>query len=313
MRTIVTIISLAVSMTVYAQKDKYIHFHWHDNSNGNQILQPSDLKYSEKGRFYYYFSNDKVNIYIDLRVFEKEVQRQILASGLSVWIDMDGKKAKKTGLRYPARMKNQGRPDMTGMANQQSPRNQQAPQNNQQQGNIQGMKNPRSGAPGGDVNQRGGNMQMPAASKIELIGLAGSDHSYISSDEINNFMGSMRFDKEGNLWYELIIPMSKIPARSPGKKKDDNSFILGFSYPGIMTQRMGGGPGSGTGDYGRGMDEGGGMSRSGGGGRGMGRPGGGMGRSGGGMGRYGGGGRMEEASTSPVIVWFKNIQLASER
>ena len=313
MRTFVTILTLAVNLTTYAQKDKYIHLHWHDNSNGNHILQPSDLKYSEKGKFYYFFSNDKENIYIDLRVFEKEIQRQILASGLSVWINMDGKKARKTGLRYPARMQGQGRPDMAEMQKQK------ALQNIQRQENIQAIQGQRNVVQGDGLPSGGRNMQIPMASRIELIGLAGSDHSYISSDEINNFRGSMRFDKEGNMWYELIIPMSKIPARSPGKKKDDNSFILGFSYPGIMTRRMGGGPGSGTGDYSEGMDEGGGMSRSGVGGRGMGRPGGGMGRSGGGMGRYGGGGGryggggMGATSTSPVIVWFKNIQFASER
>jgi hypothetical protein len=310
MRTLVTILTLAVSLTTYAQKDKYIHLHWHGNTSGNQILQPSDLKYSEKGRFYYYFSNDKENIYIDLRVFEKEVQRQILASGLSAWINMDGKKARKTGLRYPARMQGQGRPDMADMQKQQ------ALQNIQRQENIQAIQGQRNAMQGGGLPSGGRSMQIPVASRIELIGLAGSDHSYISSDEINNFRGSMRFDKEGNLWYELIIPMSKMPARSPGKKKDNNSFILGFSYPGIMTQRMGGGPGNGIGDY----NGGGGMSGSGGGGRGMGRPGGGMGRSGGGMGRSGGGmgrngggGRMGETSASPVIVWFKNIQFASER
>jgi hypothetical protein len=317
MRTIVTILSLALTTAIYAQKDKSYNLHWHDN--GNENPQSSDAKYSEKGKFYYYLSNDRDNLYIDLRIFEKEVQRQVLASGLTVWINTDGKKAKKTGLRYPARMQNQDRPDMAGMGNQQAPRNQQAPQNNQRQGNMQNMQSQRSRMSGGENPSGGRNMQMPLASRIELIGLSGSDHSYISSDEINNFRGSMRFDKEGNMWYELIIPLSKMPERSLKNKKGKRSVILGFSYPGINYQRMGGSPGGNMGEErGNGMGGygGGGMGRSGGGmgrsGGGMSRSGGGMGRSGGGGGRYGGGG-MGATSTSPVIVWFKNIQFASER
>ena len=304
MRTIVTIISLAVSVTIYAQKDANTHLHWRDNSNGKLNLQASDLRYTEKGKFYYYLSNDKDNLYIDLRIFDKDVQRQVLASGLSVWLNMDGKKAKKTGLRYPARIQSQGRLDMAETQKQQSP------QNYQRQGNAQDRQNPWNGMPGGENPSGGRSMQMGLLSRIELIGLSGSDHSFISSDEANNFRGSLRFEKDGNMWYELIIPLSKLPEKSPTKKKNDGSCILGLSYPGINFQRMGGGPGGGAGGYGGGgMDEG--MGGRGGGGRG-GRSGGG----GGGMrrpgGSPGGGGGMGTTSVSPVIVWFKNIQFASE-
>jgi hypothetical protein len=161
-------------------------------------------------------------------------------------------------------------------------------------------------------------MQTSPSAGIELIGLSDSEHSFISSTEMNTFRGSMRFDKDGNLWYELIFPLAKMPAASDKKKKNDGSIILGFSYPGINPARMGGGPG------GR-MSEGGSSGIGGPGGRGMGGSmGGGMGRGmGGSMGGHGGGrgGRpsggtgegMGTATVAPVIVWLKDVRFATEK
>jgi hypothetical protein len=317
MRTVATILSLALTAAIYAQKDKTFNLHWHNF--GNENTQSSDAKYSEKGKFYYNLSNDRENLYIDLRIFEKEIQRQVLSSGLTVWINMDGKKARKTGLRYPVRMQDQERPDLSGAANQKASVNQSFPQNNQRQGNMQGMQKPRNGMPGGESSSGGRNMQMTGPSRIELIDLSGSGRTLISSDEVNNFRGSIRFEKDGNMLYNLIIPLSKLPERSAKNKKSGSSFVLGLSYPGLSSQRMGGGPDGNMGERregGMGGYGGGGMGRSGGGmgrsGGGMGRSGGGMGRPGGGGGRYGGGGGMQTTSSSPVIVWFKNIQFATE-
>jgi hypothetical protein len=303
MRTFVTILSLALTTAVYAQKDKSLHLQWYESANGN--LYSTELQYSERGKFYYSFSNDRDNLYVVMKVFEKDVQKQILFSGLTIWIDMDGRKAKKTGLKFPARIQNQGKPDMMGIGNQQAPGNQQSARNDQQQGNMQGMQNPRSGAPGTDVTRRGGNMQMPSDSRIELIGLSGADRIFISSNEENNFRGSVSFEKNGNMWYQMIIPLSRLPERSEIKKNENDSFTLGFSYPGVLSQQMRGGSGGPGGE--RGGDMGGP-----GGGAGMGGPGGGGGRGGPG-GRPGGGSQMGSSSVSPVLVWFKNIQFATER
>ena len=285
MRMFVTFLSLTISTCIFAQKDKSFYLNWHDKGRDNIAFQSSDLKYTERGKFYYNLSNDRDNLYIDLRIFDKDIQRQVLKSGLTVWINTNGRKGKKTGLRYPARTGNQGKPDM------------------------QSKQNPPRGMPGRGILSGGAGMQTPPAAGIELIGLADSDHSFISAAEMNTFRGSMRFDKEGNMWYELVFPLAKMPEASDKKKKNNGSIILGFSYPGINPARMGGGPG-------RGMSEEGGGGMGGRGGGGMGGRGGGGGRSGGGRGGRPSGGTgegMGTATVAPVIVWMKDVRFATEK
>jgi hypothetical protein len=271
MRSAVTFLALTLCTCIFAQKDKSLNLNWHNKANENIKFRSSELQYSEKGKFYYNMSNDRDNMYIDLKIFDQDVQSEVLASGITVWINMDGKKLKKTGLRYPAK---QGRPDMAEAKN----------------------------------------MQRPSAFKIELIGLGGTYNSFISPDEVNNFRGSFRLEPDGNMWYELIIPLSKLPERS-SKKGNDDSFILGISYAGIGSHRAGGGvggPGAGAGNAMGGPGGGGstGVPRGGGGGRGGRGDGGGMSGPGGGSdGEFG----MQAPSASSVMVWFKNILFASER
>jgi hypothetical protein len=289
MRSFVTFLALTFSTCIFAQKDKSFNINWHNKEHDNIKFKSSELQYSEKGKFYYNMSNDKENLYIDLKIFDQDVQRTVLASGLTFWINMDGKKVKKTGLRFPAR---QGSPDMT---------------------NMQSLQNQQNRMPGGGITPSGvRNMQKPPEYKIELIRLGGSDDSFITPNEANNFRGSFRFEPDGNMWYELIIPLSKLPERS-SKKGNDKAFILGISYSAIGSRPGGGGAGA--------PDFGGEMGGPGGGG-GMGGPGGGPGgggggrggRSGGGAGEPGGGGADMRAPSSPsVLVWFKDLQFASER
>jgi hypothetical protein len=284
MRTLVTLLSLAISTCIFAQKDKLFYLNWHDKGHDNITFQPSELTYTEKGKFYYNLSNDRDNLYIDLKIFDKDVQRQVLTSGLTLWINVNGKKGKKTGLRYPARMGNPGSLDM---------------QLNQNQLN---------GMPGRGIQSGGTGMQAPMSVGIELIGLGGSDHKFIPAAEMNTFRGSMRFDKDRNLWYELVFPLAKMPEASAKMKNSNGLIILGFSYPGISTSRIGEGPGRGMGDEG-----GGGMGGPGGGGRG-GRGGGMGGRSGGGSRPSGGTGEgMGTAAVAPVVVWMKDVRFATEK
>jgi hypothetical protein len=303
MRTFVTLLSLAICTCNFAQKDKSIYLNWRDKGHENITFKPSELTYSEKGKFYYNISNDRDNLYIDLKIFDKDVQRQVLTSGLTVWINTNGKKGKKTGVRYPARTGNQEKPEMGGMPDQQSL------QNNQRMGNMQSMQNAPGGMQGRGTFSGSAGMQTLPAAGIDLIRLGASDHIFIPAAGMNTFRGSMRFDRESNLWYELVFPLAKMP-EAPDKKKNNNNglIILGLSYPGINTPRMGEGTGGGPGDEG-------------GGGRG-GPGGGGMGGRGGGMGGRGGGGSlpsggpgegMGTAAVSPVIVWMKDVRFATEK
>jgi hypothetical protein len=300
MRTFSIFMFLALANAAFAQKDHSYYLMWHKSNAVNPSA--SEMKYSEKGKFYYYFSNDGENLYITLRIFEQEVQRQILFKGLSIWVDTDGKKSKKTGLRYPVIQRSQ----------EMDNRSQQENQRPSQQGRNEGAMPGRQGAPGGmqrgDGFFSGRNMQLPEGSKIELTGFGSNGRQIISADEPGSFRANMKMDKEGNMWYQVSIPLSKMPVSSATGKKTDNSFILGFSYPVSSAPQMRGGAGGAGGGYGGGMGGGGGMGRSGGGGgRGMGGPGGGM------RGRMPGDASGGGSSSSGVaIVWFKNLKLATE-
>ena len=322
MRALVVFFSLLLCSGVCAQKNKLYSFQWRNNGNENYQLKSADFQYTEKGKFYYCLSNDRDNLYIDLKIFENEIQRQILYSGLTIWINMDGKKEKITGVRYPVRTQGEERPAMEG------DRNRQMPQGMERQQYRQGMQRPQNSVPGIDGSSIARNMQIPVDSKIELIGFSQSGPAFLPSYENNDFRGSMRYDEENYLWYKLIIPLSKMPQVSHKGKNGAVPVVLGFSYikpqteeaPNNMQRTYSGGRGGGYGGRGgggfggnRGGGFGGGMGGGFGGSRGGGF-GGGMGSSmGGSRGGMRGGQPGNSNSGETVMFWLKKTYFASEK
>jgi hypothetical protein len=284
-KIILTILSISLCMGSFAQKVKVPLIKWHDNTIAN--FQSVPVTYTEKGKFYYSLTNDKEKIYVLLKIFDKDVQRQVVYNGITLWINMDDKKTKTTGFRYPARPKNEEHPDG--------------------QGNMRNMDGRRGGMPGGQ-GQMGGRNANPLLNipKLEVIGMSESGSEYFSTDGKSDFRGMMTFEKDGNMWYEVVIPISKLPAKSARSKNEAGTFMIGISYPGIPSMGMNGGMSGGSPDEG----EGGGMGGrgGGGGGRGMGGPGGGGRGTGGRSGAY----DMGSSSVAPVVVWFKDVRFASQ-
>jgi|WetSurMetagenome_2_1015567.scaffolds.fasta_scaffold81803_2 hypothetical protein len=290
-RSILVILAVCLCAGTFAQKEKAPLITWHDSVIDNFLSVP--ITYSERGKFYYSFTNDEENLYVLLKVFDKDIQRQVLISGFTIWFNMEGKKAKKTGIRYPARDR-EGGPGGGGMGNQQMPLTQ-----GQAEGNIEAMQ---GGMPGGQGQMGGRNANdLLITPKIEAIGLSAKGNEFFAVDGTAGYKGSMKFEKDGNLFCQIIIPISKIPPRSEDTKKGADGFLLGISYPGVSYGMSGGMPGGG------GFDQGGGR----GGGGGMGGPGGG-GRS---MGGRGGSPSMEggSSSASPVVIWFKDMRFATHQ
>jgi hypothetical protein len=222
-------------LSINAQKDKSYHNHWHEAGIDDFRSESAEFQYSEKGKFTYCISNDKENIFLNLRFIDKNVQRQVMSSGVTVWINTDGKKSKKMGIRYPVR-----------------------PQNSEDRGSPenQNMQN----RPGGI-----GNMPDMNAGMIEMIGFSDIEKKIIPNNESGGFRGSLKTEKSGCLLYELVLPFSKLPAISDQSiKKDESPFVIGLSYHSVP--EMGGPSGGGGGMPGGGMP-GGGMSGGGGGGR----------------------------------------------
>jgi hypothetical protein len=272
------IIGLVFCTTLSAQKEKSYASHWRENINNDMKSQITEFKYSEKGKFYYYFSNDRDNIYVDLRIFDKSIQNQVLRSGLTVWINTEGKSAKKTGIKYPVGRQNNGGPGMQERKN--IPQGRQAPS---------------------------GNREMPElpVNTLELIGFSKSGPVTVSTFENDNFRGSVKFEKDG-MWYELIMPLNKLPEITAKDKDGARAIILGFGYTGAPASAgQGGTPAGGQGGApsGGGPGGGGGGQRGGGGAPGGARQG----------GAPSGGSGPGPSSGIPVLIWIKHIRLAAEK
>ncbi len=282
MKTTFAIILLSFCSCIYAQKDKSYHNHWHEKGIDDFKSITSVFKFFEKGKFYYCISNDRDNIYINLRIYDKDIQRKVLASGITFWINTNGEKSKKMGVRYPVRLQDRDRIPGTGPQNMQGP---------------PGI--PELGAgPGAamDINNLN-------TSSLQLIGFSGSDTVTITSFENDNFRGSIKIERDRNMYYEIIMPFAKLPTiiDKPQGKRKSGPFLLGISYMDVSSSFMSGPP------------AGGGVM--------PGVPGGGGPPGGGSGGGRTGGSRVPSASSpSPIssspnqlVFWIKDIRLATEK
>ena len=97
MKTHVLILLSFVCIGINAQKGNQTTERWHVSDKVNA----SDYQMIKKAELYYCFSNDKENFYVDLKIEDAGVQNRILKEGLTIWINMENKSAKKMGIRFP--------------------------------------------------------------------------------------------------------------------------------------------------------------------------------------------------------------------
>jgi uncharacterized membrane protein YgcG len=145
--------------------------------------------------------------------------------------------------------------------------------------------------------------QAGQSGSIKLIGFSKSEPVIISSTQKDNFRGSLKVGDDRKLFYELVLPVARLPVVNDKHGSGIKPFVLGFSYEPERSFARGGNPG---GD--QSMSSG----RSGGGASGGGSRGGGGrgGRSSGGG--SGGGMMMPQSADESIITWIMNINLASK-
>ncbi|HLN21809.1 MAG TPA: hypothetical protein VK213_12010 [Bacteroidales bacterium] len=204
MKAFTVVLSLFITSMVFSQKGSY-SCQW--RSSEEKVTLPA-LQYSEKGKFQYQLSNDNANLFVDLKITDKNVQRQILTSGLTLWISPDGKKVKKSGVRYPA---------------QQPPQGQDAAK----------MQGPPRGRPA------------PAqANTMELIGLGNND-GFITVPGDKGFSAIIKQELDGVMIYDVKLPLAEIT--SPGSSLEPGALAVGFEYKGFSGPATGGARPSGGG------------------------------------------------------------------
>ena len=289
MKKVISVIILMSFCTIInAQKIKtYQCFRFDKNID---IFQSAfkDFIYSETGMFYYYIANDDDNIYINLRVFDDNVKQIINRSGITVWINTDGKKKKIMGVRYPAgtsNLRNNRTTSHYETSSQKLIRN--------RKDNLKTLQ---------DQN----NNPDKVINSLELIGFNEPGTEIISASEPGNFRGSVYSQKE-YMYYQVVLPFAKLPSIVKNSKKKKEHLVIGLSHESLQSMEMnrgndgrsGGGRGNrrGSGGTGGGMNGGRmGSGRMGGGGRGM----------------MGGDGLNQSGSapSSAETVWFQNVKLA---
>lgn len=97
MKSFVFIFLFFISLALDAQKGDLNLCRWH---SGDKVAD-TDYQLVRKPGMYFFLSNDADNFYIDIRIEDIQTQKRILQEGFTVWIDMDGKLARKLGVRFP--------------------------------------------------------------------------------------------------------------------------------------------------------------------------------------------------------------------
>jgi hypothetical protein len=229
MKTIFASISLMFFLAANGQEEKSYVCHWHDNNTNVVKMPDSSYGFFKKGNLLYFISNDKDNLYLDIKIEDSGVQSKILQEGLTVWFNTDGKLHKNTGIRYPVGAK---------------------------YARGQGRQNPAAvGSPS----------PLAMASTIQLIGFQGQGPNMVPAKDQQDFSGSVQYDSDGNLYNTLRLSLSKLNLLIPEEGKGFEPFSLGIEYgnppPAINNPRgqnspvpgggRGGAPGGGMGGGGQ--------------------------------------------------------------
>ena len=233
MKAISTILLFLLCLNLNGQKNKTFLSSWIDSEETEMSVSSDSYTYFGKGKMYCFFSNNNNNVILNLMIEDPVVQNLILRQGLTIWIDMDRKPVRKTGIRFPI-----GYQYLSNHSNRSSAENQIDP---------------------------AGTAATPLslAKTIELIGFSGEDARYLPAYNSDSFRGSITYDDKGVLYYKMVIPISKLAIRNSKDGQGAMPFSFGIEYgaaPVVNNQNR-------SGSY--------------------------------------------KISTSPVLIWIKNVKLAS--
>jgi hypothetical protein len=95
------LLTLILCLNTNAQKSNQYPSNWFKNLDGEFIIPRDRYICNNKGKLCYFFSNDKENFSIDILFINSNASDRVLREGMTVWIDMDSKQAKKMGVKYP--------------------------------------------------------------------------------------------------------------------------------------------------------------------------------------------------------------------
>ena len=232
--------------------------------------------YNDEKKLNYTLANDKTTLYAAIRISDRVQQMQTLHGGITLSIDTRGKKKETFSLTFPL-----------------APAGAVLPFAQRKDGDGEVTKEDRDELLRERITQ---------LRNIKVEGFKDIEGDMITTSNTYGIKAAINYDAEGNLIYELAIPLQFFHADDIAK----NEWAFNFKINGIQRPKPEGGNenGGGMGGGGRGGRGGGGGGMGGGGGRG-----GGGGGAGGGRGGFGGGGAGGESGRSDasksVDFWEK--------
>jgi hypothetical protein len=237
--------------------------------------------YDSKTKLNYTIANDDTMLYVAAFVTDRQLKRKIMAGGITISVNGQGKKNKAGSITYPI-------PDKTAFV---------APRNHDD--NTDDAPRP----------------SLIEATSIRISGFKEVESDVITTSNTYGFNAALGFDDKHNLVYETAIPLKLLHIK---KGKNNLSLLaVNIAINGMEKPKDGGGDSEqgGGGRRGGGGMEGGGIG--GGGGMGGGGMSGGGGRGGGGMGggrggnRGGGGQTGDKSSFSQTTDFWVELALTS--
>jgi hypothetical protein len=154
-------------------------------------MSDDDYVSIRKGAVLYSFSNDASNLYLDMKITETSDQNKILQMGMTLWLNADGKARQTLGIRFPIGSKFS------------VPRGQEGPM-----------------APS----------PLALAKTIQLVGFSEDMEARLPSDNTDNIRGAIKYDDDGNLIYNLVVPFDKLPESGQGGGQDATVWTFGLEY-----------------------------------------------------------------------------------
>lgn len=196
MKSYFLIISILLSGGLNAQKRNLNLSSWHQSDK----IESSYYMPAGKSGLYCFISNDNDNVYIDMKVENRKIQKRILTEGLTIWINMDAREEKKMGIRFPLGSRNQA-----GRKKAEHEENTTA--------RAESIEN-----------------LLTMANTIEILGFISEQQRRFPAENRDSFRGSVKLDEGGNLYYKLIMPVAKLPLRNSRDSHGAMPFILGIEY-----------------------------------------------------------------------------------
>lgn len=231
--------------------------------------------YNEDKKIYYSLANTKDTLYMAIRINDRSEQTRILYAGLTLSIDPKGRKKETFTVTFPL---STVRPETYVALQMQED----------------------TGRLNEDARDEERKAKLTKLSQVKVTGFKDVESDMITTSNTYGFKNAIDFDKDGNMVYELAIPMALFHADDPYK----NEWAFNFKINGIAK------PGSERSDpKNDGLTQG---SPGGRGGGGMGRGGGGMrgGRGGGGMRNNTGGQSSDHSELSRSVDFWEKFFLA---